>query len=196
LSILAVCLSLQFADLSFHSQSGSQARSSLPILAVCRSVHRPSIHAFSNALAQVVRSRGDCEDARMFLRGFKEALPQAWLAAEQRVEMERKGEVDLLEEEEREKLQNEDLDELLEVALDTELRGSFVPFQEGDGDDPEGAAEESGGARRPYSLNPVPGRLERDLQQYEKHRCVELTIAPVEHGRSFQMMTRDGHGSD
>jgi hypothetical protein len=131
----------------------------------------------------------------MFLRGFKEALPQAWLAAEQRVEMERKGEVDLLEEEEREKLQNEDLDELLEVALDTELRGSFVPFQEGDGDDPEGAAEESGGARRPYSLNPVPGRLERDLQQYEKHRCVELTIAPVEHGRSFQM-TRDGHGSD
>jgi len=126
-----------------------------------------------HAPAQVIRSRGDCEDARMFLRGFKEALPQAWLAAEQRVEMERKGEVDLLEEEEREKLQNEDLDELLEVALDTELRGSFVPFQEGDGDDPE-AAEEGSSARRPYSLNPVPERLERDLQRYAEHRTAVL----------------------
>jgi hypothetical protein len=84
----------------------------------------------------------------MFLRGFKEALPQAWLADERKVEMERQGEVDLLAEEERQKLQNEDLDELLEVALDAELRGSFVPFQEGDGDDPE-AATEGGGARRP-----------------------------------------------
>jgi hypothetical protein len=127
-----------------------------------------------HAPAQVIRSRGDCEDARMFLRGFKEALPQAWLAAEQRVEMERKGEVDLLEEEEREKLQNEDLDELLEVALDTELRGSFVPFREGDGDDPEAAVEGSDGSRRAYSLNPVPERLERDLQRYEEHRTAVL----------------------
>lgn len=109
----------------------------------------------------------------MFLRGFKEALPQAWLADERKVEMERQGEVDLLAEEERQKLQNEDLDELLEVALDAELRGSFVPFQEGDGDDPE-AATEGGGARRPYSLQPVPERLEKDLQLYEEHRTAVL----------------------
>jgi len=110
-----------------------------------------SLVLVSSVAAVAIELRGNSHGNRELLEALNCELPREWILEDQQASLEAEGLIDLLVDEELERI-----DELRELSLQEEL-AQFVEF-------PEQADDES--KLVGYALSPVPRTLELQLNQY------------------------------